>query len=53
MSKSRPSTSNRALVFQEGGSLVACEAGVFHVLYHRIKKELTDYENVFDIIAVF
>jgi NTE family protein len=51
MSKSRPSTSNRALVFQGGGSLGAYEAGVFHVLYHWIKKDLTDDENIFDIIA--
>jgi predicted acylesterase/phospholipase RssA len=32
-----PST-QRALVFQGGGSLGAYEAGVFHVLYHWIKK---------------
>jgi NTE family protein len=51
MSKSIPSTPKRALVFQGGGSLGAYEAGVFHVLYHWIKKDLTDNENVFDIIA--
>ena len=28
----------RALVFQDGGSLGAYEAGVFHVLYHWLKK---------------
>lgn len=28
----------RALVFQGGGSLGAYEAGVFHVLYHWLKK---------------
>jgi predicted acylesterase/phospholipase RssA len=42
----------RALVFQGGGSLGAYEAGVFHVLYHWIKKDLNnDDENIFDIIA--
>jgi len=41
----------RALVFQGGGSLGAYEAGVYHVLYHWIKKDLPDTENVFDIIA--
>lgn len=47
------STTNlqRALVFQGGGSLGAYEAGVFHVLYHWIKKDLSSNENVFDIIA--
>jgi predicted acylesterase/phospholipase RssA len=44
--------SQRALVFQGGGSLGAYEAGVFHVLYHWIKKETKkDTENIFDIIA--
>jgi NTE family protein len=42
----------RALVFQGGGSLGAYEAGVFHVLYHWIKKDLNnDDDNIFDIIA--
>ena len=41
----------RALVFQGGGSLGAYEAGVFHVLYHWLKKDLSPHENVFDIIA--
>ena len=41
----------RALVFQGGGSLGAYEAGVFHVLYHWIKKDLLENQNVFDIIA--
>jgi NTE family protein len=44
--------SQRALVFQGGGSLGAYEAGVFHVLYHWIKKDIhNDRENIFDIIA--
>ena len=43
--------SQRALIFQGGGSLGAYEAGVFHVLYHWIKKDLKENENVFDIIA--
>jgi NTE family protein len=51
MSKRRCSSPQRALVFQGGGSLGAYEAGVFHVLYHWIKKDLADDENVFDIIA--
>ena len=42
----------RALVFQGGGSLGAYEAGVFHVLYHWIKKDIQDNnENIFDIVA--
>jgi len=41
----------RALVFQGGGSRGAYEAGVFHVLYHWIKKDLSEDENIFDIIA--
>jgi predicted acylesterase/phospholipase RssA len=51
MPKSRPTAPQRALVFQGGGSLGAYEAGVFHVLYHWIKKDLSDDENIFDIIA--
>ena len=44
--------SQRAVVFQGGGSLGAYEAGVFHVLYHWIKKDIhNDNENIFDIIA--
>jgi NTE family protein len=43
--------SQRALVFQGGGSLGAYEAGIFHVLYHWIKKDLREDENIFDIIA--
>jgi len=41
----------RVLVFQGGGSLGAYEAGVYHVLYHWIKRGLQQDENVFDIIA--
>ena len=44
--------SQRALIFQGGGSLGAYEAGVFHVLYHWTKKDLSENQNVFDIIAV-
>lgn len=51
MQKRRPSAPQRALVFQGGGSLGAYEAGVFHVLYHWIRKDLSEYENIFDIIA--
>src|SRR5215218_321970 len=46
-----PSPTQRALVFQGGGSLGAYEAGVYHVLYHWIKKDLSQDENIFDIIA--
>jgi len=46
-----PPAKQRALVFQGGGSLGAYEAGVFHVLYHWIKKDLKENENVFDVIA--
>jgi NTE family protein len=41
----------RALVFQGGGSLGSYEAGIYHVLYHWIKRDLHQDENVFDIIA--
>jgi len=43
----------RALVFQGGGSLGAYEAGVFHILYHWIRKDIkeNETENIFDIIA--
>ncbi|MFB5600344.1 MAG: patatin-like phospholipase family protein [Nitrososphaeraceae archaeon] len=46
-----PPETQRALVFQGGGSLGAYEAGVYHVLYHWYKKKLSENENVFDIIA--
>lgn len=49
--KTPPPTKQRALVFQGGGSLGAYEAGVYHVLYHWIKKDLPQDENIFDIIA--
>jgi NTE family protein len=52
MSNSPVPELQRALVFQGGGSLGAYEAGVFHVLYHWIKKDIKkDTENIFDIIA--
>ncbi len=52
MSISPVPESQRALVFQGGGSLGAYEAGVFHVLYHWIKKDVKEEtENIFDIIA--
>jgi NTE family protein len=51
MQKRRPSDPQRVLVFQGGGSLGAYEAGVFHVLYHWIRKDSSEYENIFDIIA--
>ena len=43
--------SQRALIFQGGGSLGAYEAGVFAVLYNWIKKDINDDENIFDIVA--
>jgi NTE family protein len=49
----RPPKIQRALVLQGGGSLGAYEAGVFHILYHWIKKDIKENgnENIFDIIA--
>ncbi|HEX7179263.1 MAG TPA: patatin-like phospholipase family protein [Nitrososphaeraceae archaeon] len=49
--KMPPPAKQRVLVFQGGGSLGAYEAGVYHVLYHWIKRDLPQDENVFDIIA--
>ena len=49
--KMPPPAKQRVLVFQGGGSLGAYEAGVYHVLYHWIKIDLPQDENVFDIIA--
>jgi NTE family protein len=48
-----PPKIQRALVLQGGGSLGAYEAGVFHILYHWIKKDIkgNETENIFDIIA--
>ena len=48
-----PPKVERALVFQGGGSLGAYEAGVFHILYHWIRKDIkeNEIENIFDIIA--
>lgn len=48
-----PPKIERALVFQGGGSLGAYEAGVFHILYHWIRKDIkkNKNENIFDIIA--
>jgi NTE family protein len=48
-----PPKIQRALVLQGGGSLGAYEAGVFHILYHWIKKDIKENgnENIFDIIA--
>ena len=51
MEKNNTAALQRALVFQGGGSLGAYEAGVFHVLYHWKKKDLSENQNVFDIIA--
>ena len=42
----------RALILQGGGALGAYEAGVYSVLYDRIKEDIhDDNENVFDIVA--
>jgi NTE family protein len=51
MSQNDKRRSQRTLVLQGGGSLGAYEAGVFHVLYHWIKKDLSIDENIFDIVA--
>jgi NTE family protein len=41
----------RALILQGGGSLGAYEVGVVNVLYHWIKKDCNENDNIFDIIA--
>jgi hypothetical protein len=41
----------RALILQGGGSLGAYEVGVVNVIYHWIKKDCNENDNIFDIIA--
>lgn len=41
----------RALVLQGGGTLGAYEVGVVNVLYHWIKNDCNENDNIFDIIA--
>jgi predicted acylesterase/phospholipase RssA len=45
------SLKQRALILQGGGSLGAYEVGVINVLYHWIKKDCNEDDNIFDIIA--
>ena len=45
------SIKQRALVLQGGGTLGAYEVGVVNVLYHWIKKDCNENDNIFDIIA--
>ena len=45
------SIKQRALVLQGGGTLGAYEVGVVNVLYHCIKKDCNENDNIFDIIA--
>jgi predicted acylesterase/phospholipase RssA len=39
------------LILQDGGSLGAYQVGVLDVLYHWIKKDCYENDNVFDIIT--
>lgn len=39
------------MILQGGGSLGAYEVGIVHVLYHWIKKDCNENDNIFDIIA--
>jgi NTE family protein len=41
----------RALILQGGGTLGAYEVGVVNVLYHWIRKDCNENDNIFDIIA--
>jgi NTE family protein len=45
------SIKQRALVLQGGGTLGAYEVGVVNVLYHWIKKDCNENDNIFDTIA--
>ena len=51
MLKNRPFISSKSISLSRRRFIGAYEAGVFHVLYHWIKKDLPEDENVFDIIA--
>lgn len=40
---------HRAVIFQGGGAIGAYAAGVYAVLYHWVKKDIVENENVFDV----
>lgn len=42
---------HRAVIFQGGGAIGAYAAGVYAVLYHWVKKDIVENENVFDVVA--
>lgn len=46
-----PKDTKRAVIFQGGGAIGAYAAGVYAALYYWMKKDITDAENVFDIVA--
>ena len=46
-----PKDAKRAVIFQGGGAIGAYAAGVYAALYYWMKKDITDAENVFDIVA--
>lgn len=46
-----PKDTKRAVIFQGGGAIGAYAAGVYAVLYYWMKKDITDAENIFDIVA--
>jgi len=41
----------RAVIFQGGGAIGAYAAGVYAALYYWMKKDITEAENIFDIVA--
>ena len=46
-----PKDTKRAVIFQGGGAIGAYAAGVYAALYYWMKKDITDAENIFDIVA--
>ena len=46
-----PKDIKRAVIFQGGGAIGAYAAGVYAALYYWMKKDITDAENIFDIVA--
>lgn len=46
-----PKDTKRAVIFQGGGAIGAYAAGVYAALYYWIRKDITEAENIFDIVA--
>jgi len=46
-----PKDTKRAVIFQGGGAIGAYAAGVYAALYYWTKKDITETENIFDIVA--